>query len=466
MNVALAVIDFLTQLLLVARRRRPRALARDAGRQRRPRRGADVEGLLPRDPDRHDRLHRHRDDLEHGRGGQRRGDDDPGRDQPRARRRVRDLLHAARRRAQRAAGRRARRRRVPDAARPAARRRAASPATRSSASSSRSTSASSSARARSTSACSPRRSSSSPRTRASSASRGSSTRWASTARCPTGCASCTRRYGTPWIGILVFGGDRLPHADPGPGRLPRATCTRSARCCRSRSPTSRSSACGMIEPDHARPYRGPGNVRSAGASCRCSPSSALVGTGLAFLVVTVLHLDVAIAGVGWLMLRRRSSTSLYRRRQGLDLTTTTKVADAAARDRPRGRVRVGARRARRQQHSSDGAVATAVKLAARRRRGIHVLVTITVPASSPIDAEMPEQELAAQAIIEQAQLQGGRRVTGHVEKVRAGQAGRLIVNEAKRDARPGDRHAAARRAPAGRCSARRSRPCWPSARAA
>ena len=41
--------------------------------------------------------------------------------------------------------------------------------------------------------------------RASSASRGSSTRWACTARCPTGCASCTRSYGTPWIGILVFG---------------------------------------------------------------------------------------------------------------------------------------------------------------------------------------------------------------------------------------------------------------------
>jgi APA family basic amino acid/polyamine antiporter len=39
--------------------------------------------------------------------------------------------------------------------------------------------------------------------------------------------------------------------------------------------------------------------------------------------------------------------------------------------------------------------------------------------------------MAAQAIIEQARLQGGRRVSGHVEKVRAGQAGRLIVNEAK-----------------------------------
>ncbi len=80
---------------------------------------------------------------------------------------------------------------------------------------------------------------------------------------------------------------------------------------------------------------------------------------------------------------------------------------------------------------SPGAVATAVRLAARRRRGIHVLVPITVPASSPIDAAMPEQERIAQSLVEQARIQGGRRVTGHWEKVRTGQAGRLIVEEAR-----------------------------------
>ena len=78
-----------------------------------------------------------------------------------------------------------------------------------------------------------------------------------------------------------------------------------------------------------------------------------------------------------------------------------------------------------------GAIAAAVKLAARRRRGIHVLVTITVPQSAPINASLPDQELAANALIEQARLQGGRRVTGHTEKVRAGGAGRLIVEEAR-----------------------------------
>ena len=58
-------------------------------------------------------------------------------------------------------------------------------------------------------------------------------------------------------------------------------------------------------------------------------------------------------------------------------------------------------------------------------------MTITVPNSAPIDAQLPDQELAAQAIIEQAKLQAGRRVSGRWTKVRAGQAGRVIVTEAK-----------------------------------
>jgi APA family basic amino acid/polyamine antiporter len=82
------------------------------------------------------------------------------------------------------------------------------------------------------------------------------------------------------------------------------------------------------------------------------------------------------------------------------------------------------------QYSAES-VATAAKLAARRRRGIHVLVTITVPNSAPIGAAMPEQEGRAQATIDSARVLGGRRVTGHWEKVRPGEAGRRIVDEAR-----------------------------------
>ena len=60
-----------------------------------------------------------------------------------------------------------------------------------------------------------------------------------------------------------------------------------------------------------------------------------------------------------------------------------------------------------------------------------MIATITVPASAPIDAPLPDQERRAQEMIDSARVIGGRRVTGHYEKVRAGQAGRRIVDEAR-----------------------------------
>ena len=122
---------------------------------------------------------------------------------------------------------------------------------------------------------------------------------------------------------------------------------------------------------------------------------------------------------------------IYRHRQGLDLTTTTKVAiqgPVVEHEAEYESVLVALDAT---QPYSKGAIATAAKLAARRRRGIHLLVYMAVPQSSPIDASFPEAEAAAESIIEQARLQGGRRVTGHIEKVRPGQAGRLIVKEAR-----------------------------------
>jgi APA family basic amino acid/polyamine antiporter len=58
-------------------------------------------------------------------------------------------------------------------------------------------------------------------------------------------------------------------------------------------------------------------------------------------------------------------------------------------------------------------------------------VLITVPPNSPIDAELPEQEARAASIIDAARVRGGRRVSGHWEKVRPGQGGRRVVEEAR-----------------------------------
>jgi APA family basic amino acid/polyamine antiporter len=236
------------------------------------------------------------------------------------------------------------------------------------------------------------------------------------------------KYGTPWIGILIFGGISCVTLIPGQadflGNMYAFGAMLSFSIAHLAVIRLR-----IKDPERNRPYRGPGNLMVGGRDIPVFAVVGLLGTGLAFFVVTALHIDVAIAGMGWLALGVLVYMA-FRRRQGLDLTTTTKVAiprPVTEREAEYESVLV----ALDVKHYSEGAVATAVKVAARRRRGIHVLVTIPVPASSPITAEMPEQELAAQAIIEQARLQGGRRVSGHYEKVRPGQAGRMIVNEAR-----------------------------------
>jgi basic amino acid/polyamine antiporter, APA family len=236
------------------------------------------------------------------------------------------------------------------------------------------------------------------------------------------------KFGTPWIGILLFGAIACLAMIPGKavflgnmyafGAMLSFTIAHiSVIRLRNRYP------------DVKRPYRGPGNAHIRGYEVPLFALFGGIGTGLAFVVVTFLHVDVALAGIGWLALGI-VIYKIYRTRQGLDLTSTVKVAIPAPvieREAEYESILV----ALEGKEYPEGAMATAIKVAARRRRGIHVLVTITVPSSAPINASLPEQESAAQAIIEQAKIQGGRRVTGHSEKVRAGGAGRLIVDEAK-----------------------------------
>src|SRR3954451_14879636 len=235
-------------------------------------------------------------------------------------------------------------------------------------------------------------------------------------------------YGTPWIGILIFGAIACVTLIPGQATFLGNMYAFGAML----SFTIAHIAFARLrlkEPDHPRPYRGPGTIRIAGRELPLFAVVGGLGTGLAFVVVTALHVEVAVAGIGWLALGMLLYV-VYRRRQGLDLTSTMKVAI------PRPVTEAEAEYdsilvAFDSNYYSPQPVATAVKLAARRRRGIHVLVTLTVPASSPISAQLPELEMAANTIIEQARIQGGRRVTGHVERVRAGQAGHVIVEEAK-----------------------------------
>ncbi len=236
------------------------------------------------------------------------------------------------------------------------------------------------------------------------------------------------RFRTPWIGIIVFGGIACLTLIPGQadflGNMYAFGAMLSFTIAHLSVIRLR-----LIAPDRERPYRGPGTLRVAGRQLPLFAVVGGLGTFFAFVTVTVLHLAVAAAGIGWLSCGVLVYT-IYRRSQGLDLVTTTKVAiprPATETEAEYESVLVAF-----DEHGFVPEVmATAARLAARRRRGIHVLVTIAVPATSPISASLPEHEALAQSIIEEAKVQAGRRVSGHWEKVRAGQTGRRIVDEAK-----------------------------------
>jgi basic amino acid/polyamine antiporter, APA family len=245
---------------------------------------------------------------------------------------------------------------------------------------------------------------------------------------PDGLRRLHPRYRTPWIGILVFSGVAILTLLPGQADFLGLMYAFGAML----SFTIAHAAVIRLRlklPDFDRPYRGPGNMTFRG---RDLPLFALVGgtaTAGAFVATVALNPDVAIAGFSWLALGL-VVYPLYRRRQGLDLASTHKVAipqpvvDHEA-EYDSVLVHFG------DDHYDEQMLATAVKLAARRRNGIHVLVTITVPNAREIESSMPDAEAAAGTIIEQSKLQGGGRVSGHWEKVRAGQAGRRIIEEAQ-----------------------------------
>jgi APA family basic amino acid/polyamine antiporter len=236
------------------------------------------------------------------------------------------------------------------------------------------------------------------------------------------------RFRTPYVAIIVFGGIACLAILPGQASFLGTIYAFGAMLSFTMAHLS-VIALRIRQPDVERPWRGPGNIRIRGYELPLYAIFGGLGTGIAFVVVTVLDLRVLVSGVVWLSIGITLYV-VYRRRQGLSLTETHKVVmpkPVVEHEVEYQSVLV----AFEDGAFAPGAVATAVQLAARRRRGIHVLVLITVPPNSPIDADMPEQEAQAQTVIDSARVRGGRRVTGHWEKVRPGQGGRRVVEEAR-----------------------------------
>jgi APA family basic amino acid/polyamine antiporter len=245
---------------------------------------------------------------------------------------------------------------------------------------------------------------------------------------PQGLRALHPRFRTPYVAIIVFGLVACLTILPGQADFLATVYAFGAMLSFTIAHLA-VIALRINDPDRERPYRGPGTIRVRGMELPLFAVFGAFGTGLAWVVVTILNIETLIAGAVWLAIGITTYV-LFRRHQGLSLTETHKVVSpkpAVEHEVEYESILV----AFEDDHYSPEAVSTAVRLAARRRRGIHVLVTITVPQNSPIDAVLPEQEAKASSVIDSARVRGGRRVTGHWEKVRPGQAGRRVVEEAK-----------------------------------
>ena len=179
--------------------------------------------------------------------------------------------------------------------------------------------------------------------------------------------------------------DRRARAAPRPGRLPRRDLRlRGDALVLDGAPRAAAAARRAARTTSGRTAARAG-CASAATTCRRSRCSGLAGTASSLLVVSVLDLQVA-AG------RHRLAAA-----RAWPPTSSTAAARAST-SSPRTRSRSPSRSSTTRRsttpccvHVGDGRfdaqlLATAAKLAARKRRGIHVLVTITVPHSHEIDA--------------------------------------------------------------------------------
>src|SRR2546430_9532399 len=109
------------------------------------------------------------------------------------------------------------------------------------------------------------------------------------------------RFSTPWVGILLFGAIACLTIMHGQAAFLGNLYAFGAMLSFSMAHLS-VIRLRVRDPDRPRPYRGPGTLRVRGRELPVFALLGLAGTGLAFVVVTILHVEVAIAGIAWLAL--------------------------------------------------------------------------------------------------------------------------------------------------------------------
>ena len=185
------------------------------------------------------------------------------------------------------------------------------------------------------------------------------------------------------------------------------------------------------EPDRERPYRMPWNVGWRGTQIPLTAVLGALGTFTAWVSVVILHGEARTVGVGWMVVGM-AAYFLYRRRQGLDPRKQYKLA---RRERPEGFVELEYRSALVPVFGTDvdlWALHGAAKLVGPGAV-VHALYVVRVPPQLSLDAGLDHEEQVAREVLESAQV-GGRKVglKVHTSIVRTRNPGATIVEEARR----------------------------------
>ncbi|HEY4916085.1 MAG TPA: amino acid permease [Solirubrobacteraceae bacterium] len=238
------------------------------------------------------------------------------------------------------------------------------------------------------------------------------------------------RYGTPWIGILLFGGIACLTIIPGEAEFLGNMYAFGAMLSFSIAHLS-VIRLRIKEPDRPRPYRGPGTLRVAGRELPLFALFGLFGTGLAFVTVTILHLTVAGAGVVWISLGMLLYIG-YRRRQGLDLRTTTR---APRRERPPDFEELDYKSALVPIFGDDvsaSALSSAAKLIGEEGV-VYAIYVLLVPSQLSLDDGLEAEEANGRSVLESARIQARRAgIKIHTGLIRTRNPGSALVEEAER----------------------------------
>ena len=244
---------------------------------------------------------------------------------------------------------------------------------------------------------------------------------------PKALRSIHPKFRTPYISLIVFGGVAILTLLPGKATFLATMYAFGAML----SFTIAHAALITLRvrrPEVEREYRAPFNIPFRGKLIPITAILGGLGTLGAWVVVMALNNETLLYGTIWMALGLALYVA-YRRHNGIPLRKTTKIKvpkPVVEQEVEYKSVLVVFDNL----EYSRQAVATAIKLAARKRRGIHIMVTITVPMNLPPKARLKEEEARAAEILEDARFVGGRRVTGEWIKVRPGEAGARVVAEA------------------------------------